>query len=108
VTKPYAIIADLSREVETPGDGTFSRTIYQDERLKAVLFSFSAGQELSEHTASSPAIMHFLGGQADVTVGEEKVAANAGTWIHMAAQVPHSIRSKSPVEMLLLLLKSGP
>src|SRR5262245_40702792 len=107
MTGPYALIADLSGEVETPEDGTFSRTIFQDERLKVVLFGFSAGQELSEHTASTPAIMHFLGGEADVTLGGENVVASAGTWIHMAAQLPHSIRTRTPVEMLLLLMKGG-
>jgi quercetin dioxygenase-like cupin family protein len=103
----YTMLADLAREVETPADGTLSRTIFQDDRLKAVLFSFSAGQELSEHTASMPAIMHFLAGDSDVTLGSEKVTASAGSWIHMAAQLPHSIRAKTPVMMLLLLLKNA-
>jgi len=105
MTNTYTLVADLSCEVETPKNGTLSRTIYQDERLKAVLFAFSANQELSEHTASTPAIMHFLGGEAEVTLGGKKVPASAGAWIHMAAQLPHSIRTKTPVEMLLLLLK---
>jgi quercetin dioxygenase-like cupin family protein len=87
--------------IETPADGTLSRTLFQD-----VLFSFSAGQELSEHTASMPAIMHFLSGESDVTLGPERVTASAGTWIHMAAQLPHSIRTKTPVKMLQSLLKS--
>ena len=103
----YILLADLAREVETPMDGTLSRTIFQNERLKAVLFSFSAGQELSEHTASMPAIMHFLAGESDVTLGSEKVTASAGSWIHMAAQLPHSILAKTPVKMLLLLLKDA-
>ncbi len=54
------LLTDLARQIEVPTDGTLSRTIHQDERLKVVLFAFSAGQELSEHTASMPAIMHFL------------------------------------------------
>jgi quercetin dioxygenase-like cupin family protein len=107
MTKPYELLTDLAKQVELPTDGTLSRTIHQDERLKAVLFAFSAGQELSEHTASTPAIMHFLSGDAEVTLGNEKAAASAGTWIHMTAQLPHSIRAKSPVVMLLLLLKGG-
>ena len=107
MSKPYELLTDLTREVDTPTDGTLSRTIHQDERLKVVLFAFSAGQELSEHTASTPAIMHFLSGEADVTLGDEKAAASAGTWIHMAAQLPHSIRTKTPVVMLLSLLKGG-
>ena len=107
MTKPYELVAELGNQVEVPTDGTLSRSIHQDERLKVVLFAFSAGQELSEHTASTPAIMHFLSGDADVTLGSEKVNAGAGTWIHMAAQLPHSIRTKTPVVMLLSLLKGG-
>jgi quercetin dioxygenase-like cupin family protein len=105
---PYTMLADLAREVETPADGTLSRTLYQDDRLKVVLFSFSAGQELSEHTASTPAIMHFLAGEAELTLGTDEVAAGAGCWIHMPAQLPHSIRTKTPVVMLLTLLKGTP
>jgi quercetin dioxygenase-like cupin family protein len=107
MTTPYTLLADLVHQVEAPADGTLSRTIYQDERLKVVLFGFSAGQELSEHTASTPAIMHFLTGESDVTLGTDKVVANAGTWIHMPPQLPHSIRTKTPVVMLLSLLKNA-
>ena len=105
---PYTMLADLTREVETPADGTLSRTLYQDDRTKVVLFSFSAGQELSEHTASTPAIMHFLAGEAELTLGTDEVTAGAGSWIHMPAQLPHSIRTKTPVVMLLTLLKGTP
>ena len=107
MTAPYTLLADLAHQVETPVDGTLSRTIYHDERLKVVLFGFSAGQELSEHTSSTPAMMHFLTGESDVTLGADKVAANAGTWIHMPAQLAHSIRTKTPVVMLLSLLKTA-
>jgi quercetin dioxygenase-like cupin family protein len=103
---PFTKFADLAAEVEPPSDGTLSRTLFQEDYLKVVLFGFAAGQELSEHTASTPAIMHFLRGEADVTLGAEETSAMAGTWIHMAAQLPHSIRAKSPVVMLLLLLKN--
>lgn len=105
MTTPYTIVQDLSHQMEPPVDGTLSRTIHQDERLKAVLFHFSAGQELSEHTASTPAVMHFLEGDADVTLGGDVVVANAGTWIHMQSQLSHSIRAKTNVVMLLLLMK---
>jgi quercetin dioxygenase-like cupin family protein len=105
---PYTWVDNLTTASEAPADGTLSRTLYQDERLKVVLFSFSAGQELSEHTASMPATMHFVTGEADVTLGADRVAASAGTWIHMPAQLPHSIRTKTPVVMLLSLIKGLP
>ena len=107
MTTSYTLLPDLTQQVDTPADGTLSRTIFQDKRLKVVLFSFSAGQELSEHTASTPAIMHFLTGESDVTLGPDKVVANAGTWIHRPPQLPHSIRTNTPVVMLLSLLKNA-
>jgi quercetin dioxygenase-like cupin family protein len=104
---PYKYLADLAAEMSPPEDGTLSRTIFQDDNLKAVLFGFGAGQELSEHTASTPAIMHFVQGEADVTLGKDGMMATAGSWIHMAPHLPHSIRAKTPVVMLLLLLKNA-
>jgi quercetin dioxygenase-like cupin family protein len=107
MTLPYEYLADVAKEMSPSKDGTLSRTIHQDESLKAVLFGFGAGQELSEHTALTAAIMHFLQGEADVTLGENAITAAAGAWIHMAPQLPHSIRAKTPVVMLLLLLKKA-
>jgi quercetin dioxygenase-like cupin family protein len=103
----YQVIADMARAIVPPADGTLSRTIHQDEHLKAVIFGFAAGQELSEHTASMPAIMHFLSGEAEVTLGPDRVEATVGSWIYMQAQLQHSISAKTPVVMLLLLLKQA-
>lgn len=104
---PYTYLPDISGSIEPPQDGTLSRTLHQDEHIKVVLFGFSQGQELSEHTASTPAIMHFLRGDAEVGLGDDTVAATSGTWIHMPAQLPHSIHAKTPVVMLLILLKEA-
>ena len=101
------IYADLAAEVEIPVDSTISKTLYQDEHLKVVLFGFAAGQELSEHTASVPAIIQFLDGEADVSVGDEQIVAKANTFVHMPAKMPHSIAAKSATRMLLLMLKGA-
>ena len=101
----YTHIADITSLAEAPVDGTLSRTLHNDEQSKVVFFSFSAGQELSEHTSSSPAVMHFLSGESEVTLGSDAVAAT-GTWIHMPAELAHSIKTRTPVTMLLTLLKT--
>jgi len=102
----YRHFADIASQVELPADGTFSRTLLDDERLKVVLFGFSAGQVLSEHTASVPAVMHFLQGEAHVTLGDDSIEAKPGTWVHMPAELRHSIEASVPTVMLLLMLKS--
>jgi quercetin dioxygenase-like cupin family protein len=101
----YTRFLDLAKEVEPPAKGILSRTLYNDEKVKVVLFGFAQGEELSEHTASMPAILHFLGGELKLTLGDDVLEAVAGTWVHMPAGLRHSIQAKSPVVMLLLLLK---
>lgn len=101
----YTHVSDLAKEAEPPGDGILSRTLFTDEHVKAVIFGFGQGQELSEHTASMPAILHFVKGEAALTLADDTVDAGPGTWIHMPAELKHSIVAKTPVVMLLLLLK---
>ena len=96
---------DLAKEVEPPEDGILTRTLFNDDHVKAVLFGFGQGEELSEHTAAMPAILHFIQGEATLTLGEETVEAQPGSWIHMPANLQHSVHAKTPVVMLLLLLK---
>jgi quercetin dioxygenase-like cupin family protein len=101
----YTFIADLIGEAEPPEDGILSRTIHQDERVKAVLFGFGAGQELSEHTSSMPASLQFLSGEATLTLGDDTLEARPGTFAHMPPGLRHAIRARTPTVMLLLLLK---
>lgn len=100
----YTHIFDLAKEAEPPADGILSRTIYQDDQTKAVVFGFGQGQALSEHTAAKPAILFFLKGEAVVGLGDDLKDAGPGTFVHMQAGLKHSINAKTPVVMLLLLL----
>jgi len=104
MSQAFTHIVDLAKEVEPPADGILTRTLFNNDDVKAVIFGFGQGEELSEHTASMPAILHFLQGEATLTLSEETVEAQPGTWIHMPPNLKHSVKTKSPVVMLLLLL----
>ncbi len=103
----YTYLSDLAQQVEIPRDGILTRTLFADDQVKVVLFGFDAGQELSEHTASTPAILHFLQGEALLTLGKDSMETRAGAWVPMPAQLPHSIHAKTPVVLLLLLVKGA-
>ena len=105
MSNSYTHIVDLASEIEPPDDGILTRTLFNDDDVKAVIFGFGEGEELSEHTASMPAILHFIRGEATLTLGDEKVEAQPGSWIHMAPDLKHSVLTRTPVVMLLLLLK---
>ena len=96
MSPPYTYIADLAQEAEPPADGILSRTLYNDEYLKAVIFGFGVGQELSEHTSTMPATLQFLSGEATLTLGDDTFDARPGTFVHMPAGLRHGIRAKTP------------
>jgi quercetin dioxygenase-like cupin family protein len=95
-------VAELVPEI--PPDSIVSRTFYEAERLKAILFGFAPGQELSEHTSARPAILHFLTGEADLTLGEDAMSVRTGSFVFMPSHLSHSIVAQTEVIMLLYLL----
>jgi quercetin dioxygenase-like cupin family protein len=107
MTTTYTHFLDLAKEVQPPDKGILSRTLFNDDRLKVVLFGFGQGEELSEHTASMPAVLHFLQGEAGLTLNDDTLEAKPGTWLHMPKGMRHSIQARTPVVMLLLLLKES-
>ncbi len=105
MSQTYTYLANLEQQLsEILPDTIVSRSIYSGDDLKATLFGFAPGQELTEHTAARPAVLHFLRGEATVTLGAETFAAQAGTFVHMPAKLPHSITAQTEVVMLLLMM----
>ena len=105
----YAFFENLASEIpEIPPDSIISRTIYSDDQVKVVLFGFAQGQELSEHTASQPALLFFIQGEARLTLGKDQLEARQGSWVRMQPQLPHTVFARTPLMMLLLLLRDTP
>jgi quercetin dioxygenase-like cupin family protein len=102
---PYTFLENIESQVPIPESGILSRTLFNDEALKVVAFGFSSGQELSAHTAPMAAMLYFMRGEAELTIGAEKKDVRAGAFIHMRPHMPHGILAKTPVAMLLLMLK---
>ena len=101
----FSYFADLASAVEVPPDGILSRTIHNDDSVRVVLFAFSQGQELSAHTAPVSALLYFVKGEASLTLGDETMAARAGTFACMTPKLTHAIVAQSPLVMLLIMLK---
>lgn len=102
----HTYIPNIIQELPTiPPDSIVSRTIHNNEHIKITLFGFAPGQELSEHTATVPAILEVIKGEAMITIGDERCAAQAGTLIYLPARLEHSLIAESEVAMLLYILK---
>lgn len=102
----YTFFPNLADEVELPAsDRIVSRKLPSGPGAKAVLFGFAAGQELTEHTSSKPALLHFLEGEARLTLGGDAYDVGPGAWAQMPPNLPHSIFAKTHVKMLLLMVE---
>jgi len=106
MNEEFSYVADLACYQEIPSKGTLSRTLYNDSYVKTVWFGFAAGEELSEHTSSLPAVLYFVQGEAHLTLQDKQQEAHPGTWVYMRPQLRHSIVAKTPVIMLLTLIKT--
>jgi quercetin dioxygenase-like cupin family protein len=98
------VISDLADQLTVPEDGTLTRVLYRDDRLRVVGFAFAAGQELTEHTSALPVVIQVIRGRLDLVLGDEKTEALPGCWIHLPAGLPHSVRATEPTVMLLTML----
>ena len=104
--KPYTYLPNLAGALPEITENTVvSRSLYKDEKTDVTLFGFAAGQELTEHRSPYTAIIQVLQGEAAFTLGKEEVKAQAGSWILMPPNLPHSLRATTSMKMLLTLIK---
>lgn len=103
----YYVTTDLATEVEIPGKGILSHTLYNDDAARIVLFGFAPGEELTAHTAPMPATIQVVSGNAEIMLGADTIQAGPGCLIHMQPQLVHRIVARSPVLMLLTLIKAA-
>ncbi|PJC86725.1 cupin [Vibrio sp. HA2012] len=102
----YTLLDNLTHEVDIPKSGITSCPVYKSDRVRAVVFGFAEGEEMTEHTAAVPAIVHILEGDATFTFESETKELSQGAWAHMDAHLPHSVIAKTPLKMVLYLLRA--
>jgi len=102
----YKYLENILEELSIiPPDSIVSHTITNDDHVNITLFGFAAGQELSEHTSTMPAIIEIIHGEGRLTIGNEHFPAVAGTWVYLPPRLEHSMIADTDVAMLLYLLK---
>lgn len=102
----FTFLSNLADLPDLKPDSILSQTIHNDDSIKVTLFHFDKGQSLTQHTSSKAAVVQILKGQALLGLGDESIEASEGSWLHMPANLPHSVNASSQMVMLLTLLKS--
>ena len=62
---------------------------------------------LPEPVAAAIAVKDWLRASGRTSISRDALAARPGTWVHMPKGMRHAIQARTPVVMLLLLLKEA-
>lgn len=103
---PKGIPFHLENSVSYAIGSVVSKTLLKKTAGNITLFSFDAGQGLSEHTAPYDAVVYILDGEADITIGGKKFTVSAGESLIMPANVPHALHAERQFKMLLIMIRS--
>jgi len=102
----------IGRAVEMNGLAAYasgsvvSRTLIDRKIGTITLFSFDAGQGLSEHTAPFDAFVQIIDGVADVTIDGKSQRVASGEFIIMPANIPHSLKAAEKFKMMLVMIRA--
>jgi quercetin dioxygenase-like cupin family protein/uncharacterized protein (DUF2249 family) len=101
-------IVALHEETQYAPNGIVSRTLLRTANSRTVLFGFSEGQELTEHTSTQEAIIQILSGECEFSVTGQPHRMKSGDLLYMPANCAHAVKATKQFSMLLTLLKPGP
>jgi quercetin dioxygenase-like cupin family protein len=83
-----------------------SKTLIDKKIGTVTMFSFDAGQGLSEHTAPFDAFVQVVDGEAEVTINGQPQTVAAGQIIIMPANIPHELKAIKAFKMLLVMIRA--
>ncbi len=102
---PKGISFDPVEHIAYAIGSVVSKTLLKKNTGNITLFSFDAGQGLSEHTSPYDAVVHVLDGEAQITIGGKAQVVQAGRMLIMPANVPHALMAQQQFKMLLIMIR---
>jgi quercetin dioxygenase-like cupin family protein len=98
-------IISLAKETQFAPNGIVSRTLLRAATARVVLFGFSEGQELTEHTSTQHAMVQILTGECEFSLSGKMHQLKAGDFLYMPPGAPHAVKATQQFSMLLTLFK---
>lgn len=99
-------VASLQISGDAVAHGIVSQALLTAPGLRATLFRFAAGQELSEHTSPARVLVQVTAGTCEFSVSGKVHVLRPGEMLHLPPHAPHAVRA--PEDMTLLVLQATP
>jgi quercetin dioxygenase-like cupin family protein len=99
-------ILSLTAETQFAPNGIVSRTLLRTATSRTVLFGFSEGQELTEHTSTHHAMIQILSGECEFSLAGKPHFLKTDDMLYMPPNLPHAVKATKQFSMLLTLSKT--
>ena len=95
---------DLISDLPIIKEATTSRVVVNNDVLRFVLFSFDAGQLLTEHASPKAVIVQLLTGKLEFTIAGETAVLEAGDIVYLAPGDRHALVAIEPSHLALTMV----
>ena len=99
-------IFNLDSMLDYQEGSVVSRALMNKDVGSVTLFSFDAGEGLSEHSAPYDALVYVFDGDAEITISGVKHVVKKGQITIMPANEPHGLKALKKFKMMLIMIKS--
>ena len=98
--------SSITTSIAGTENGIVSKKLLSGDGGNITLFAFDKGQSLDNHSTPRKAMILILEGQVDFNVGKEKKLLKKDDYILLQENEEHSLTARSPLKMLLIMIKS--
>ena len=85
-------------------EATTSRVVVNNDVLRTVIFTFDAGQMLTEHASTKAVVVTLLEGEMNFSIGERNERMKAGDVIYLAPNDRPALTAVTPCRMELVMV----
>lgn len=98
-------VFDVAHMIDYAEGGVVSKELIHNDAGSVTLFSFDAGQQLSEHTAPFDALLQVVEGEMELNVEGKVNVVKAGEAFVIPNGARHSVSAAKPFKMIITMIR---
>lgn len=99
-------VFSVTDSIDYASNAVVSKTILKNPAGNITLFSFDAGEGLSEHSSPHEAFVFVLDGTSEINIGGKIQTVGKNQCVILPANIPHALKANEAFKMLLVMIKS--
>jgi quercetin dioxygenase-like cupin family protein len=98
-------VIHLAEATQFSDTGIVSRALHDQGGVRVSLFTYAAGQQITEHATPARALVQILSGACEFSLAGKKTPLRAGDLLHMPPGLPHAVLATEAFSMLLVTIR---